>query len=146
VAVLDLASSPARVTLRFPPDIDFRPFSWSSDGRWVAGAARYAMRDQLVLLDLQERKRRVIADNGSSPAWLPDGKRLLFSSPTHLTLLDVATGTMQEVVPLPRQYDSWGRTVSLSHDGRTLAYLQSQSEGDVWLMTLSPGSTAARRP
>jgi Tol biopolymer transport system component len=140
VAVLDVSTSPARVLARFPPDIDFRPYSWSPDGRTIAGAARYAMRDQIVLLDLREQTRRVVADEGSSPAWLPDGRRLLFSGLTHLSLLDVTTGRVEALVPMPRLYDQWGRTVALSADGRTLAYLQSQSEGDVWMMTLAPPS------
>jgi Tol biopolymer transport system component len=136
VFVLDVSSSPAKVLERFPPDIDFRPFSWSPDGRWIAGSARYASRDELIVLDLLERTRRVIAQDGSSPAWLPDGRRLLFSSLTHLSIVDVQTGRIESVMALRRPYDQWGRTVALSGDGKTLVYLQTQSEADVWLMTL----------
>jgi Tol biopolymer transport system component len=136
VLVLDVSSSPAKVLERFPPDIDFRPFSWSPDGRRIAGSARYASRDELIVLDLPERKRRVVAREGSSPVWLPDGRRLLFSSLTQLSIVDAQTGHIERVMALPRPYDQWGRTVALSADGKTLVYLQTQSEGDVWLMTL----------
>ena len=140
VAVLDLSSSPPRVMERFPPDIDFRPFSWSPDGRWVAGSARFALRDQLVLLDLQTRTRRVVLDDSASPAFLPDGRRIIFSALTHISLLDVQSGEVRPLLPLPRLHDLWGRTVTLSGDGRSLVYLHSQSEGDVWMMTISaPG-------
>ena len=136
VFVLDVSSSPAKVLERFPPDIDFRPFSWSPDGRWIAGSARYASRDELSVLDLLGRTRRVVAQDGSSPAWLPDGRRLLFSSLTHLSIVDVQTGHIESVMPLRRAYEQWGRTVALSGDGKTLVFLQAQSEADVWLMTL----------
>jgi Tol biopolymer transport system component len=137
VAILDPSASPARLLDRFPSDIDLRPFSWSADGRWIAGAARFALRNRIMLLDLVGRGTRVVADDGSSPAWLPDGRRLLFSSLTHLSLLDAQTGEVRRLLPLPRVYDQWGRTIALSADGRALIYLQSQSEGDVWMMTIS---------
>jgi eukaryotic-like serine/threonine-protein kinase len=136
VAVLDLSASPARTLARFDADIDLRPFSWSPDGRRIAGAARYALRDDLIVLDLQTRTRRVVARDGSSPAWLPDGRRLLFAGLTHLSLLDTQTGRVDRLIPVPRAYDQWGRIVALSADGKTLVYVQTQSEGDVWMMTL----------
>ena len=48
----------------------------------------------------------------------------------------------RRLLPMPRLYDQWGRTIALSADGRTLVYLQSQSEGDVWMMTLSSADRA----
>jgi eukaryotic-like serine/threonine-protein kinase len=138
VAVLDVSSSPAIVLQRFPPDIDFRPYSWSPDNRWIAGSARYATLADVVLLDLRDRSRRVLTHNGGSPAWLPDSRRLLFSTVTHLSLLDVQTGSVQTLMPLARPQDAWGRIIALSADGTTLVYLQSQAEGDVWMMTLPP--------
>jgi eukaryotic-like serine/threonine-protein kinase len=136
VAVLDPSASPARILARFDADIDLRPFSWSADGRWIAGAARYALRDDLVVLDLRTNTRRVVARHGSSPSWLPDGRRLLYAGLTHLMLLDTQTGREERLLPVPRLYDQWGRTVALSADGKTLVYVQTQSEGDVWMMTL----------
>ena len=68
--------------------------------------------------------------------WLPDSRRLLFAASTHLMLLDTASGASRPVMPLERPFDYWGRTVALSRDGRTLVYLQSQTDGDIWLMTL----------
>ena len=90
-----------------------------------------------MLLDLRDHARRVLTPEGSSPAWLPDSRRFLFSTLTHVSLLDVQTGSVQELLPLPRTFDAWGRTIALSADGTTLVYLQSQAEGDVWMMTLS---------
>jgi eukaryotic-like serine/threonine-protein kinase len=139
VAVLDSSASPARILGRFDQDMDLRPFSWSADGRWIVGAARYVLRDNLVVLDLHTNTRRVVARDGSSPVWLPDGRRLLFAGLTHLSLLDTQTARVDQLIPVPRAYDQWGRIVALSADGKTLVYVQTQSEGDVWMMTLDPG-------
>lgn len=74
---------------------------------------------------------------GGSHAWLPDSRRLLYSGSGHLMVLDVQTGSERRLVPMDRQFDEWGRTITLSKDGRALVYLQSQSEGDIWVMTLA---------
>jgi hypothetical protein len=52
--------------------------------------------------------------------------------------LDTQTGRERELLPLPRTELLWGRLLSLSRDGRTLLYLQSQNEGDLWLMKIEP--------
>jgi serine/threonine-protein kinase len=146
VIVIDPSSSPATLVARFealgrdperPSASDgMRPFSWSPDGRWLAGASRYGLRNRLLVLDLQTRSHREAAQDAGSPAWLPDSRRVLFAGPTDLVLLDTHSGTERRILPLERQFDHWGRTVALSRDGRTLVYLQSQTEGDIWMMTL----------
>jgi len=113
-----------------------QPFSWSRDGRWLAGTTRYGSRDDLMVLDLQTRLQRRLSANGKSPAWLPDSRRLLFSSAREIVLLDTQTGARRTVMGLDRPFDPWGRSLALSRDGRLLVYLQMQAEGDVWRMTL----------
>ena len=66
---------------------------------------------------------------------------MLFAGPTDLVLLDAHSGVSRPLTPLAGHYDNWGRTVTLSRDGRALAYLQSQTEGDIWVMSLD-----ARQP
>ena len=98
--------------------------------------ARYGLRNKLVVLDLQTRAYRVLARDAASPVWLPDSRRLLFAGSNSLVLVDVPSGNERRVMPLDRQLDAWGRTLALSKDGRTLVYLQSQTEGDIWMMKL----------
>jgi Tol biopolymer transport system component len=146
VIVIDPSSSPAKLVDRFDalgdkPDVPsgsdgMRPFSWSPDGRWLAGASRYGLRNQLVVLDLQKREYRVVTGDAASPVWLPDSRRLLFAGSTSLVVVDMQSGLERPVMPLDRQFDAWGRTLALSKDGRTLVYLQAQTEGDIWMMTL----------
>jgi Tol biopolymer transport system component len=88
------------------------------------------------LLDLQTGNHRALATDASSPEWLPDSRHLLFNRSSHIVLLDTITGSERPIMQVDRPFDQWGRTVTLSKDGRTLAYLQFQTEGDVWLMML----------
>jgi Tol biopolymer transport system component len=138
--VIDVSVSPARVVVVEPFEervIGFLPHSWSPDGRWIAGTNRFnVIRDQVVIRDAQLKSPRMVASPGKSPVWLPDSRRLLYSSPSGIVLLDVASGKETTVVALTRTELLWGRIVSLSRDGRTLVYLGSQSEGDVWLMKI----------
>jgi Tol biopolymer transport system component len=137
--LVDLSTSPTRVTGRFEragDDLGIVPFSWSRDGRSLAGTTRYASRNDVIVLDLQTRVQRTLSLNGKSPAWLPDSRRLLFSAPGEVVLMDVQTGSTRGVLPLSRPIDQWGRSLALSRDGRLLVYLQTQAEGDVWRMTL----------
>jgi Tol biopolymer transport system component len=112
------------------------PFSWSRDGRWLAGTTRYASRHDLLVLDVHTKVQRRLSVNGKSPVWLPDSRRLLYSTPREIVLLDTQTGSTRPVFPLARPIEQWGRSLALSRDGRLLVYLQMQAEGDVWRMTL----------
>jgi eukaryotic-like serine/threonine-protein kinase len=136
VAIYDLSTGSPREVERFKDLGDMRPFSWSPDGRWIAGSNKLGTRDRLMVFDLQTRTKRVVAQDMSSPEWLPDSRRLLFNRSSQIVVLDTITGTERPVMPLDRPFDHWGRTVSLSKDGRTLAFVQFQTDGDVWLMTL----------
>ena len=144
--VIDPSSSPAKLVDRFDElgrtaggtlgNDGMRPFSWSPDGRRLAGSSRYGLRNQLVVLDLQTRELRVIVPDAASPVWLPDSRRLLFAGSPGLIVVDTQSGTERKVMPFESPFDAWGRTLALSKDGRTLVYLRSQTEGDVWMMTL----------
>jgi Tol biopolymer transport system component len=137
VAILDMTSSPPRMADRVDaPARGIRPFSWSPDGRWIAGSTMSGTRDELTVLDLQTRTQRLLTTDASSPAWLPDSRHVIFNRSTHAVMLDTVTGRERPVLRVDRPFDHWGRSLSLSKDGRTLAYLQFQTEGDVWLMRL----------
>jgi Tol biopolymer transport system component len=95
-------------------------------------------RDRVYVVDSQLKgSLRPVTKAGKSPAWLPDSRRLIYSSPTGIVVLDVESGRERELLPLPRAELPWGRLLSLSRDGRTLVYLQSHDEGDLWLMTIA---------
>ena len=149
--ILDTSASPMTLVKHMPRkagEFGFLPFSWSPDGRSIAGTSRFSpTRDRLVFLDVASASVRTLAEDGKSPTWLPDSRRLLFSSRTSIMLLDASTGESRAVLPLERNVLQWARLLSLSRDGRKLVYLSTQTEGDVWMMSLdarSPSEMAAK--
>jgi Tol biopolymer transport system component/tRNA A-37 threonylcarbamoyl transferase component Bud32 len=128
-------SSPRALAPLPGSDSDFVPWSWSRDGRRIAG---YQQRpDGSVLgiwvysLDTGQHAR--LADRGSLPVWLSDGRRLVFVEAGKLYLLDSQTKKAQELLSAsPR---SIGR-YTLAPDNRIIYMQLSSTEADIWLATL----------
>ena len=53
-----------------------------------------------------------------------------------LVVVDTESRVEHTLLPVAQPDLVWGRTVSLSRDGRVLVYLESRAEGDVWLMSI----------
>jgi len=128
---------------------DFVPFDWAPDGRLLAGYAlgKDGIRRGIALYDLGSRSYERITESGLFPRWLSDGRRLLFQSepaqaeqpsdePRYaLGLVDVATREVREVFALP---SGSVETPDLSADDRTLFFVQTSVEADLWLLELEP--------
>jgi eukaryotic-like serine/threonine-protein kinase len=141
IEIIDPSTMPATVVRELNTRSDAEgmlPFSWSPDGRWIAGTARWqgSTRDRVRIIDAGLTAIRALMSDARSPAWLPDSRRLLVARPGHLAVVDATTGTERQVLPAEQSGLTWGRTIDLSSDGRTLAYLESQGDGDIWLMTV----------
>ena len=139
--VLDPSTKPATVVHRSParPGADTMvPFSWSPDGRWIAGASRSksGINDRVQIVDAGLTTVRELPGPGRSPAWLPDSRRLIVAQSRRLLVVDSDSHLERALLPVAQPDLVWGRTVSLSRDGRTLVYLESRAEGDVWLMSI----------
>ena len=139
--VLDPSTRPARVVHRLAtaPGADpLLPFSWSPDGRWIAGSARSrsGVQDRVQIVDAGLTALRALQGAMRSPAWLPDSRRLIVAQARRLVVLDPDSDVQRTLLPVAQPDLVWGRTVSLSRDGRTLVYLESNAEGDVWLMSI----------
>ena len=114
------------------PGTFFSPWSWSA-----AGLAGWAFGDDgqsagLLVYDPAARSYHPIASLGSRPAWLPDAKRLMAFDHGSLVIVDVASGNSRKL-QLPAAPDD---EFSLSPDGSTIYFMQSERQGDVWLITL----------
>ena len=88
LAVVSLgAGSGARLPqpLVSEPDVHFAAPRWSSDGRSIAAERRARGGPaEIVIVDVASKQTRVVASlpggRSGSPAWMPDGSHLLFSS------------------------------------------------------------------
>jgi Tol biopolymer transport system component len=129
----------------------FLPYGWSPDGRRVVGEQRRSFsgalygRRGVVLYEPVTGRDLLVSEDGNSPEWLPDSRRLLMGSSGRIVVLDTATGVTHAVLPDAGLPQSWGHEIALSRDGRQLAWIEAQGEGDVWILELKahgaePGS------
>ena len=128
------AQTPQRLP-ELPEPNHFRPNSWSSDGRKLAGYRRTpAAMSGIYVISLDDPPiLRELADFGSAPIWLNDSRRLLFHSPGKIQLIDAETRAMRDMLSVvPNNIV----TLNLSRDNRTIYFDIQATEADLWLATL----------
>jgi len=127
----------------------FLPYGWSPDGRVVAGEQRRSFsgalygRRGVVLFEPATGRDTVVSEDGNSPEWMPDSRRLLMGSGGAIVVLDTVTGATRSVLPDAGLPQSWGHEIALSRDGRQLAWIEAQGEGDVWILELDAPTSAS---
>ena len=78
-----------------------------------------------------------VADVGTIPVWLRDGRRLLYATlDGALALLDLPSHQSRELLPPGTVALAFPAGCSVSRDEHWISYLHDTAEGDVWLMTL----------
>ena len=116
----------------------FGPTSWSADGTRVAGFALARPGYGIVIYSEATQRYEEVAAKGRFPTWLPDGRRLLYTSSDHdVVLLDTATKMSTVVFSSPGERFSSG--LGLAPDGREIYVSVSQQQSDIVLARL-PGS------
>lgn len=118
----------------------FNTFSWSADGKWLAGLSYIQDSVRSVFLYSFETKKYIRLSEFpgernwqfGSPVWLHDSRRLMFGFHNSLLLVDSKSRKSKTITTFPRNADvSWFR---VSHDDRTIYYQRATTEGDIWLM------------
>jgi Tol biopolymer transport system component len=113
--------------------------SWSPDGRSLIGLSsrvrNIAEVDGVVVYSLAAKHFENISNDGpdvsyGEPAWLPDGKRILYPLKEHLILVDTMTKERREITPSISGLSS----IAISSDGRALYVRMVHTVGDIWLM------------
>jgi serine/threonine protein kinase len=114
----------------------FTPISWSPDGTRIAGhVSRGGAR--IVIYTLASRTYDEATRLGGSPEWLPDGRRLLFTSGRELLLLDTTTKISKPLFSSPRERIG---APGLSPDAREIYLGIGKAQSDIVLakLTTSP--------
>jgi Tol biopolymer transport system component/predicted Ser/Thr protein kinase len=117
------------------PNMSFEVWSWSPDGRKLAGHVRRAggVSSGVTIYSLASRKLERLADIGVYPVWLKDNRRLLFAHQGKLYLVDSQSKKPREVFSVaPHSI----LLPALSRDNRQIYFTLSTTEADIWLMTL----------
>ncbi|HET6371728.1 MAG TPA: protein kinase [Candidatus Polarisedimenticolia bacterium] len=126
----------ARELPRIEPTLAFLPWSFSPDGSKLAGAATLIATGGnagLFTYDIASGAYQKLDAAGATPVWLSDGRRLLYARDGGIWLMDTASGKTHEVMKPAGEIPSG---VSLSSDDRVMTFIETESEGDIWQMTL----------
>ncbi len=128
----------APVRLTTDPARDSYP-AWSPDGRTIAFTRFLAGRQAVITIpSIGGPERKVLEMTGTSVAWSPDTKWLVFADgkPASLFLYSVATGERKRLTAAPA--DSLGDDFpALSRDGRRVAFIRAMTDAATNIYTLS---------
>jgi Tol biopolymer transport system component len=113
----------------------FRAWSWSADGRRLAGSRinRADSKSSIYVYDFDGGSYEQLTAFGDRPVWLRDGKRLLFHAAGRIHSLDVSTKRVRDVFSAPPHV---AQSAFLTRDERTLYFTLLRSEANIWLFSL----------
>lgn len=87
----------------------------------------------IVLYDLKTHGYERLNREGSGPTWLPDNRRLLYSSNSRIFLIDSQTKASRELrFPGVEVVDN----PVVSADGKHLYYSVDDNEESIWMISL----------
>jgi eukaryotic-like serine/threonine-protein kinase len=131
----------AEQTPRMLPELpdktqSFEVWSWSPDGRMLAGQKHLADLSHagIAVHEIGSSTLDWLTDFGEWPVWMRDGRRILFSYQGKLFLVDRASRNSREILELPQR--NLG-SVGLSADNRTIYLTSMAAEADIWMMTMT---------
>ena len=105
--------------------------SWFPDG-WLAGYDDQIFSD-IVLFSTSSREYRMFPAEGPAyPAWMSDGRRLLYGV-GQIKKLDTVSGSTSVVLSVPPDRVAYP---CLTHDDRWLYFTRWINEADIWMLTL----------
>ena len=114
----------------------FTAWSWSPDGKWLAGlfASRKAQKwVGMGLYSLESRSYQVLLERGKYPSLINDGQVLVYLDGGALHAFDRRTGKTKMSLAPPR--NSQFVFLAPAGKGRVLYLLRVRDEGDVWILT-----------
>jgi hypothetical protein len=113
---------------------DFWAFSWSPDGRKLAGwSSLNGKSPGIIVYDFEADHFEWVVDFGYNPVWLKDSRRLIFTHQYRIFLVNTETKKSHELLPpSPHRVSGYG----LSQDNRMLYYGLTMKEADVWLLDI----------
>jgi len=113
----------------------FIPWSWSPDGRSIAGwwLEPKAPENRVVIFSFGDQRYIELTNSGINPIWLNDSRRLIFISLNSMYLVDKET--RQTRLLRSGEAGNFG-IISLSSDNRRLFYSLISSEADIHLLAL----------
>jgi hypothetical protein len=115
-------------------ELSFTPWSWSPDGRKLAGWLRNREdpHSGIFLYSLDSKQFEKLTDFGNRPVWLSDNRRLLFFYHDKLYLLDTRSGKTKELLSTaPDQIQG----LTVSRNSNLICFSIDIAEADIWVAT-----------
>jgi len=119
----------------------FWPFSWSRDGRRLAGidASDEGTIRAVAIYDLGSKRFSLVEVGGGAgwrfTDWLSDSRRLVVRDPRGIWLVDSAGGDPRLLVRVGGY--AFGKSLGVSRDDRWITWTETGTEGDVWIAEMS---------
>ena len=117
----------------------FTATSWSVDGKSIAGNVYDAESGSnlgVVVVELESKQIREIANRGDYPEFLHDGRRIMFAQDDSRLMLADLEGNPAEVLLDVAPDGLQGYGCSVSSDDSVIYYTRFKTESDVWLLQL----------
>ena len=119
-------------------DMAFNAWSWSPDGRRLAG---FLQRKDgtfagICVYAFATKEHRHVTDFGLDPIWLADSRRLLFNHAGRIWLVDSETKRAHEVLSIA-PHEIARRGFAISRDDRRICFSLATTEADIWLLSLN---------
>ena len=133
------AAGSSRTSTAIPALADgriFSPSSWSADGRTIAGSVRDpdGGSQAVGIYSVAEESLRTLPVKLTIASFLPDGRRIVGSNGPRIEIIDIASGAAREIQSATP--GSSFLSVTLSLDGKWLAWIEAADESDIWLAEL----------
>ena len=123
----------------------FNVWSWSRDGKWIAGFRRVKTSNVVkgvTLYSIDRREYTDLTDTGIEPTWLNDNRRLLFGNGDKVSIVDRVGKRVRDVIaPTANIVNSLGQ---LSGDNRFVFFSVIEPEADIWLIDLDGSRNRTR--
>ena len=118
------------------PTVAFEAWSWSPDGKRLAGIRHMfgGIHAGIGIYDLASRHYDWLTDFGDYPLWLKDNQRILFVSQGKILLFDTKSRKYQPVLLVTNEDVDIG-SLGLSTDNRMIYFTYVETQADIWLMT-----------
>ena len=119
-----------------PPDTWFEAWSWSHDGHRIAGHRedKAGVLSGVIVYDLRSGKYTRLTEQGRSPVWLKDDRRILYYQEDKLFLVDSESRKTEQVLSVAPYHITWA--ISVAPDNQTIYFSLVMEEADIWLAKL----------
>jgi serine/threonine protein kinase len=139
--ILDLETNwenqkPFRLPLFDDPQETFAAWSWSPDGKRLAGWKSHQTKSYgniLVVFSFDTNSYETIVEGATRPVWLADNRHLIAEADGSIALIDTVSKT-KKIISASESQEMF--TPTISSDNKRIVYSSMNVEGDIQMLSL----------